>query len=165
MTLHGLQGVGLSDWPNWFRKQNPGYFDSDVRGDGISGRVGRTRRVAGNGVGLPAACCGSLHAVNGICGGRVEGLRGNIQAAVRERGSGRILEAGELGEQIIARLRGMSKGGKVDDEMVAAGHGGANAMIERKAARDTKNWEDESENEADDNETDRVKGDGKLVDF
>lgn len=49
----------------------------------------------------------------------------------------------ELGEQIIARLRGMAKDGKAN----AGGKG--NVMIERAAARDTKNWEDESEDSDD----------------
>jgi hypothetical protein len=88
---------------------------------------------------------------------------------VRESASGRVLKSGELGEQIIARLRGMSKEGKVVGGKATGAHEGT-AMIERAAVRDTKNWEDESEDEADDDdETDREEavkpvGHGKLVD-
>lgn len=162
MTLHGLQEVGLSDWPIWFRKENPGYFVSDSRG-GVPGRIGRGRRVVGN----AGACCGPLHVVN-AGGGRGERLRGHGRVAVRERASGRVLKSEELGEQIIARLRGMSKLGKVVGEKVASGGGGGNAMIERAAARDTKNWEDESEEDQDGEDTDegedKAVANGKLVD-
>lgn len=51
----------------------------------------------------------------------------------------RLSKSEELGEQIIARLRGMAKEGKTSAEEKV------NVMIERAAARDTKNWEDESE--------------------
>ena len=142
MTIHGLHEVGLQDWPEWFRKENPGYFVSDVRG----GRIGKVRRVAGNvagGVGV----CGSLHHVGS---GRSERLRGNGRAVVRERVSGRVLKGEELGEQIIARLRGMSKEGKAAGEKAI---GGGTAKIERAAARDTKDWEDESEEESGDDDT------------
>jgi hypothetical protein len=95
-------------------------------------------------------------------------LGGNSRVAVRERATGRILQSEELGDQIIARLRGMSKEGKVVGEKSVAAQGG-NAKIERAAARDTKNWEDESEDEADDDETDgedkaKPVAHGKLVD-
>jgi hypothetical protein len=162
MTLHGLQEVGLSDWPIWFRKENPGYFVSDSRGGGVLGRIGRGRRVVGN----AGACCGPLHVVN--AGGRGERLRGHGRVAVREKVSGRVLKSEELGEQIIARLRGMAKEGKVVGEKVASGRGGGNAMIERAAARDTKNWEDESEEDQDDEDIDegedKAVANGKLVD-
>jgi hypothetical protein len=167
MTPHGLQEIGLSDWPVWFRKENPGYFLSDSRSGGVPGRIGRGRRGAGSGAVGAGACCGPLHAVNGA-GGSGERLRGNVRVVVRERASGRLLRSGELGEQIIARLRGMSKEGKVFSEKVVSGGGGGNAMIERAAARDTKNWEDESEDDADDDDTDegedKAMANGKLVD-
>jgi hypothetical protein len=165
MTVHGLQEVGLSDWPIWFRKENPGFFVSDARGGGVPGRIGRSRRVLGGGTGGVGACCGSLQPVNGV---RSERLRGGGRVTVRERDSGRVLKSEELGEQIIARLRGMSKEGKVVGEKAVVGHGGT-AKIERAAARDTRNWEDESEGEA---EGDEIDGEeeakpavhGKLVD-
>jgi hypothetical protein len=168
MTVRGLEEVGLPDWPNWFRKTNPGYFVSDARGGGVPARIGRTRRLLGNGAGGAGPCYGSLHGVNGACGGRGERLRGNGRVAVRERATGRILKSEELGEQIIARLRGMSKERKMVGEKSVAAQGG-NAKIERAAARDTKNWEDEGENEADDDETDgedmaKPVAHGKLVD-
>jgi hypothetical protein len=169
MTLHGLQEVGLPDWPMWFRKENPGYFVSDARGGGISGRVGRARRIIGDSAGLLSACCGSLHAVNGVCGGKGGSLRGNGKVAVRERSSGKVLKGEELGEQIIARLRDMSKEGRVVGEKTMTGRGAGNGIIERAAARDTKNWEDESEDGAGNDETDGEEKDkpmvhGKLVD-
>jgi hypothetical protein len=85
--------------------------------------------------------------VNGVISER---LRRGGRVTVRERDSGKVLKSEELGEQIIARLRGMSKEGKVVGEKAVIGHGGT-AKIERAAARDTKNWEDESE---EDGETD-----------
>jgi len=164
MTIHGLHEIGLQDWPIWFRKENPGYFVSDARGVAVSARVGRARRVLGNGVSADA-CCGGAHAV----GGRAERLRGGGRVTVRERDSGRVLKSEELGEQIIARLRGMSKEGKVVGEKTVGAHGGGNAKIERAAAKDTKNWEDESGEEAEEDETDGEEEakslfHGKLVD-
>lgn len=149
MTIHGLHEVGLQDWPVWFRKENPGYFVSDARGAGASARIGRARRVLGNGVGT-GACCGPAHAV----GGRAERLRGGGRVTVREIDSGRVLKSEELGEQVIARLRGMSKEGKVVGEK-SMGTPGGSAKLERAAARDTRNWEDESEEGAEEDETDR----------
>ncbi|KAE9376761.1 hypothetical protein N431DRAFT_542266 [Stipitochalara longipes BDJ] len=142
MTVHGLHEVGLQDWPIWFRKENPGYFVSDARVAGVPARIGRARRILGNGAGA-SACCGNVHAVDG---GRAERLRGSGRVTVRERVSGRVLKSEELGEQIIARLRGMSKEGRAVGEKAVGAHGG-NAKIERAAARDTKNWENESDEE------------------
>jgi hypothetical protein len=94
-----------------------------------------------------------------------ERLRENRRVAVRERASGRVLRSEELGEQIIERLRGMSKEGKVGGGKVGnGGGGGGNAMIERVAARDTKNWEDESDDDTDDEEEEKAVANGKLVD-
>jgi hypothetical protein len=164
MTLHGLQDVGLSDWPIWFRMENPGYFVSDSRGGGVPGQVGRGRRVAGN----AGACCGNLRVVN-AGGATGERLRDHKRVAVRERASGRVLKSEELGEQIIARLRRMSKEGEVIGEKVVGGGGGGNAMIEKAAARDTMRWEDESEDGLDDEDTgdegeDKAAVNGNLVD-
>jgi hypothetical protein len=147
MTVRGLEEVGLPDWPSWFRKQNPGYFVSDSRGAGAPACNGRAKRILGR----PGVCCGSLHGVNGVCGGRSERLRGNGRVTVREKATGRILKNEELGEQIVARLRNVSKEGTVIGEKAVGAQGG-NAKIERAAARDTKAWEDESEGEVEDDE-------------
>jgi hypothetical protein len=147
MTIHGLHEVGLQDWPVWFRKENPGYFVSDAKGTGAPARIGRARRVLGSGAGA-VACYGNVDAVAGSRAGR---LRGGGRVTVRERVSGRVLKSEELGEQIIPRLRGMSKEGKVVGEKAVGAQGG-NAKIERAAARDTRNWEDESEEEASEEE-------------
>lgn len=148
MTVRGLEEVGLPDWPSWFRKQNPGYFVSDSRGAGAPASNGRAKRIL---AGRTGTCCSSLHGVNGVCGGRNERLRGNGRVAVREKATGRILKNEELGEQIVARLRNLSKEGTVISEKTVGAQGG-NAKIERAAARDTKAWEDESEGEVEDDE-------------
>ncbi len=167
MTVRGLEEVGLPDWPSWFRKQNPGYFVSDSRGSGAPACNGRAKRILGNGAGRPGVCCDSLHSVNGVCGGRRERLRGNGQVTGREKATGRILKNEELGEQIIARLRTISKEGTVISEKAVGAQGG-NAKIERAAARDTKAWEDESEGDVEDGELGNEKAkqvaQGKLVD-
>jgi hypothetical protein len=165
MTVRGLEEVGLPDWPSWFRKQNPGYFVSDSRGAGAPACNGRAKRILGR----PGVCCGSLHGVNGVCGGRSERLRGNGRVTVREKATGRILKNEELGEQIVARLRNVSKEGTVIGEKAVGAQGG-NAKIERAAARDTKAWEDESEGEVEDDEIEGNKEvkhvpHGKLVDI
>lgn len=135
MTVQGLQEVGLSDWPSWYRKLNPGYFVNEVQGPGPASMGGRSRnRACTAGGGHGGACCGVLH------GGGRERRIGGSNRALRERGTLRVSKTEELGEQIIARLRGMAKEGKA----IAAEKG--NAMIERATTRDTKNWEDESEN-------------------
>ncbi|KAF4632544.1 hypothetical protein G7Y89_g5575 [Cudoniella acicularis] len=41
MTLHGLQEVGLSDWPAWYRGQNPGFFAAESS----AGMIRRGKRV------------------------------------------------------------------------------------------------------------------------
>jgi hypothetical protein len=167
MTVRGLEEVGLPDWPSWFRKQNPEYFVSDSRGAGAPTCNERAKRVLVNGTGRLGVCCGSLHGVSGVCGVRSERLRGNGRVTVREKANSRILKSEELGEQIVARLKNISKEEMVVGEKAVGAQGG-NAKIERAAARDTKAWEDESEGEVEDDE---IEGDedgkqmayGKLV--
>ncbi len=119
--------------------------------------------MVGNETVSAGTCCGP-QAVNGV-EVKSERLRENRRVAVRERASGRVLRSEELGEQIIERLRGMSKEGKVGGGKVGnGGGGGGNAMIERVAARDTKNWEDESDDDTDDEEEEKAVANGKLVD-
>ncbi|KUJ07932.1 uncharacterized protein LY89DRAFT_742231 [Mollisia scopiformis] len=153
MTLQGLQEVGLADWPAWYRKLNPGYFINEVQASapGLTGGRSRTRACAAGG-GHGGACCGVLHGRKG------ERRVGGPSRGLRERGAGRVSKTEELGEQIIARLRGMAREGNT-----IAGEKG-NIMVERAAARDTKNWEDESsdDSEAEVQQVEEVKG--NLVD-
>lgn len=177
-SLHGLKEVGLVDWPDWFRKQNPGYFLSDARsgrggngsGGGPSSRLNRGRKHGDHG----GDCCGPVqtHLVNG---GRGERVRVNGSATVRERESVRFIRNEELGEQIVARLRAMSKEGKVVREKVVAGanRGEGTEMVERATKKDTRKWEDdEGEDESEEEIVEavaeekghRVATNGKLVD-
>jgi hypothetical protein len=147
-TLQGLQEVGLVDWPSWYKKTNPNYFFNEIQAP-----VHQTRmRVCGTGSGHGGVCCGSLH------GGRLE-RRGPGHRGLRERGVGRALKPEELGDQIIARLRGIAR------DVPSAGEAG-NAMVEKAAARVTRNWEDESEDSNDDNAVKQEVGEqkGNLVD-
>jgi len=161
MTLHGLQEVGLMDWPAWYRSLNPSYFVSETQGfkAGIGGaRIGRRE---GRGCSLQAIGVATNAKINA---GKPEKLRGGSRTIVRERSMGRVLRSEELGEQIIARLKSMEKEGKgqVGEKGVSA-----SLLIERASARDTKNWEDESESDEEDEgeeDSEEVKTQGKLVD-
>lgn len=133
MTLQGLQEVGLVDWPSWYRRLNPGYFANEVQ---AAGKKSRTRACAA-GAGHGGACCGSLH------GGTSERRVGGHSRGPKERGAARASKTDELGQQIIARLRGMSR-----EVLASAGEKG-NVMIEKAAARVTRNWEDESNDSTD----------------
>ncbi|KAH7330098.1 hypothetical protein BKA65DRAFT_460655 [Rhexocercosporidium sp. MPI-PUGE-AT-0058] len=185
MSTSGLQEVGLIDWPLWFRRMNPGYFVAEavtlnggVNSAGRIGGGGRGRRGArvigcasteGNG----GACCGVLHGPGGAVGGRRERVRGErVVGREGERGAGRVLRSEELGEQIIARLRGMSKEHAAAKEKVVEKVGerlSSSSLVERAAARDTKSWEDESDDDSDvesEGSLDEKEelGKGKLVD-
>jgi hypothetical protein len=141
MTTHGLAEVGLADWPAWYRALNPGYFVDQ-------GRVNQTRIGKARGRGC-------VHGVGagGCCSARENGKR--LRTPGRGRVGGgqgqRVPRSGdELGEQIVARLKGMEREReKVNEntkERMAAeseGKNSANATIERAAARDAKDWEDE----------------------
>ena len=140
--------------------------------------------VGGNG----GACCGELHGPGGVGRERVrnrerqsERIRGEKTKLIgTERGAdgGRGLRSEELGEQIIARLRGMSRKHAAKDKTVEKGGDrlSSASLVERAAAKDTKNWEDESD-ESDDEDNcaaepvspvekeEMVKGKGNLVDL
>lgn len=194
MSTSGLLEVGLADWPVWFRRMNPGYFAAEVVNSNSNPHVGRARGRRGaksmgctsaNGNG--GACCGSLHGPGGIGRESVrerererrsDRLRAEKTGTIsgRERGADarRGIRSEELGEQIIASLRDMSRehvvretaADKASDRLSSA------SLVERAAARDTKNWEDETDDE--DNagaesvvsivEKEVSKGKGKLVD-
>ncbi|KAK0104705.1 hypothetical protein ONS95_004978 [Cadophora gregata] len=189
MSTSGLQEIGLVHWPVWFRRVNPGYFAAEVvTSNSNLGRSKVKRSVESMGCtslgGNGGTCCGVLHGPgnvgrervgeterqsNRLRGDRVERMSGS------ERGTGRGLRSDELGEQIIARLRTFSREhatmGKSGE--TASDRSSSASLVERAAARDTKNWEDESddednailENKMSSKDKDEVgKGKGKLVD-
>ncbi|EKD13141.1 zinc finger DNA-binding protein [Drepanopeziza brunnea f. sp. 'multigermtubi' MB_m1] len=171
MSNSGLQEVGLSDWPAWFRRMNPGYFAAEnpdlSRGAAGNDRAPRSRRppppgakVCGSLGGNGGACCGVLH---GPGGGR-ERMRPRERERERERvggrdrvqrGGGRVVKGEELGEQIIARLRSVAaredqgKGAAVVEKERKKKELSSCALVERAAARDTRGWEEESEESGD----------------
>ncbi|PVH74756.1 hypothetical protein DL98DRAFT_603342 [Cadophora sp. DSE1049] len=191
MSTSGLQELGLADWPVWFRRMNPGYFAAEVVNSNSGSNLGRTKgrrgaksmgctSAGGNG----GACCGVLHEPGGAGrervrererqSDRIRGERVVGTLSARDRGTGSGLRSEELGEQIIARLRGMSRehAAKEKASEKAGDRLSSVSLVERAVARDTKNWEDESDDE--DNgvaecesvvEKEEVgKGKGKLVD-
>ena len=168
MTIPGLQEVGLGDWPTWYRSLNSGYFVSESmkrRKERLNREVMRqTNRMIEEERSAPG--------LQGTGGGRGERLRAN------RRPRAPLVKRQDLGEQIIARLRGMSGALKVEqvEKMVAArkaaGLNTPSALIERAAARDTKDWEEENGVAGDDKDSDVSVGTeskaqmakGKLVD-
>lgn len=141
MTTHGVAEVGLADWPAWYRALNPGYFVDQGRANQT--RIGKARgRGCVHGVGAGGCCSarGNGKTLRTPGRGRVGGGQGQ-----------RVPRSGdELGEQIVVRLKGMEREReKVNEntkERIAAeseGKNGDNATIERAAARDAKDWEDE----------------------
>ena len=146
-SQHGLKEVGLSDWPEWFRKQNPGYFVSDVRsgrGGGLTSRDHRKKHEHGCDCGVGQ---GQVHAH----GGRGERVRSSRRVTVRERESGRVVRSEELGEKTVAKLRAMVKEKEEREkqgEKVVAATGVGSAIIERGTKKDTRKWEDDSEDES-----------------
>ncbi|KAH9218385.1 hypothetical protein DL95DRAFT_489437 [Leptodontidium sp. 2 PMI_412] len=196
MSTSGLQEVGLSDWPLWFRRMNPGYFAAEALNLSASGYASGAGRVGGGARGRRGAwttgclsaggnggaCCGVLHGPGGVGRERVrEKERERVRdekvvgsAKEMERGAGRVLKSEALGEQIIARLRGMSKEHAAAKEKVAEKVGdrlSSSSLVERAAARDTKSWEEESDDGGDaesessvDEKAEVGKGKAKLVD-
>ncbi|CZS90824.1 uncharacterized protein RCO7_06705 [Rhynchosporium graminicola] len=183
MSTSGLSEVGLSDWPLWFRRMNPGYFaaqNANLNGVVNAGRVAggargrRGARSAGctHGGGSGGACCGVLHGA-GAGAGRERGRGERPLGVPREKAGGRVFKSEELGEKIIARLKGMTKKHAVKEKVVEkASERLSNAsLVERAAARETREWEDENDeggpaSEDDVNETEVVSlVKGKLVDI
>lgn len=156
MTTSGLQDVGLADWPAWFRRMNPGYFaaESPDPSCGVGGSAGerRGRRTApsakacaspgGNG----GACCGALHRPTGVGREKTrlkERVGGGRERERLDREAGRAVRREELGEQIIARLRGIAKQVQEKEKEKGGKSLSSSALIERAAARDTRDWEEE----------------------
>ncbi|KAG4441201.1 hypothetical protein IFR05_003319 [Cadophora sp. M221] len=194
MSTSVLQEVGLSDWPLWFRRMNPGYFVAEAVNPSRSGHVNGAGRVGGGTRGRRGArvtgcmsaggnggtCCGVLHGSGFVGRERVrekERVRGETvvgSVKERERGLGRVLRSEELGEQIITRLRNMSKELAATKEKVTEKAGdrlSSSWLVERVAARVTKSWEEESDDDGDaesegnvDEKGEVVKGKAKLVD-
>jgi hypothetical protein len=119
MNLPALQNVGLTDWPAWYRKMNPGYFVDETSCQQIAKLQGG--RGGGNGV-------------EGILRDPM-----NVGGMGKEEIAGRVLRSDELREQIVARLGSMSK------ELKEVNIFTTKAMIEMAAAGHTRGWEDESE--------------------
>ncbi|KAL2067120.1 hypothetical protein VTL71DRAFT_1544 [Oculimacula yallundae] len=184
MSTSGLSEIGLSDWPVWFRRMNPGYFAAEnVHGNGNananagrivgSGGGARGRRGARTSIstsgGNGGACCGVLHGPGSCPGGAGAGIARERGERIRVRGERpvgipreRVLKSEELGEQIIARLRGMSKEYVAKDKVSekAAERLNSSSLVERAAARETRKWE-ESDEEGEDSEGETVVGGGE----
>jgi hypothetical protein len=137
MTLSSLQEIGLTDWPTWYRTLNPGNFAAENMQRTISSRRVRDRPCAGSG------CCG----VNGHSG---ESSNSRLRGCPRIRGQPghdrlRREDAG-IGEEILKRLRALSKEGKKSaSKNLAEKEVSNNLLLERAAIRETSRWEDESE--------------------
>jgi len=174
ITLPGLQEAGLSNWPTWYRAMNPGYFASESMGirrrrDRLSRETLRQISKMGEDV-RSAAGLASLTVAGVVPGER-------LRTPNRRLTSDRNVKREDLGEQIISRLRGMSV--KLKEEQAekmlkakkVAELNTPTALIERAAAMDAKDWEEESGLVGDDRDSDvsvgksKVeKAKGKLVD-
>jgi hypothetical protein len=154
MTSHGLQEVGLADWPAWYRSLNPGYFVSEAQS--LKAGIGNGRR-GGRGCSVQVIGVTANAKINA---GKPEKLRAGSRTVFRERSTGRVLRSEELGEQIITRLKGMEKEGKGKGQVGEEGVSGS-LLIERASARDTRNWEDESESDEEDEGEDEGEEDGE----
>lgn len=102
---------------------------------------------------------------------KAERLRSGTRTTVKDKATGRVMKSEELGEQIIARLKGMERDARAKKEKEQEkGAVNSSVLIDRATARDTRKWEDESET-ADEqgveegSESDEVekKKEGKLV--
>lgn len=160
MTIPGLQEIGLTDWPGWYRTLNPGYFAvKNTSRLAASGRRTRGRTCAGNG------CCESSGHV-------VESAIGRLRGSPRVRGHGRLTrEDAGIGEEILDRLRAMSREGKkAASKSTAEKEVSNNVLLERAANKETRKWEDESEDKSEVDEKSEVEekrvknGKEKLVD-
>lgn len=137
MTLPGIQAVGLNDWPSWYRRLNPDYFASStiVLNNGSESRSARVGRQAGG---------SRRDEINGVNRRALtkKGAGNARQRAVRGGGTGHrhiVTEKNEeLGEQIIARLRGMSKDVRARGEGVKEKNRG---VAERAVKGGTQDWE------------------------
>lgn len=146
MTLHGLQEVGLRDWPTWYRGLNPGYFADSRDGPGI-----------GRGVDLR--------------GSQRVGSRPRREERAKRVGPGgerrsAVAKGEELGDEILRKLKGKEKGkererereiiakSKMEHEkekMRKTALAGDNAVaVQRTAISNTLRWED------DDSETEEL---------
>ncbi|KAH8598970.1 hypothetical protein B0O99DRAFT_32417 [Bisporella sp. PMI_857] len=130
MTTSGLREAGLSDWPGWYRSLNPGYFAGEVvhghrhhhHPSGNHGRRGRARPCR-------EVCCAGGTGNGG--GNGDAGWKGKVEK--------------ELGEQALQRLRGLGR--EVDGKSGAEEKLSESLVLEQAQARDTRGWEEESNDE------------------
>ncbi|KAG9232922.1 hypothetical protein BJ875DRAFT_62862 [Amylocarpus encephaloides] len=115
MTLHGLQQLGLRDWPEWYRKRNPGCFvnDSSVGGRGRRGALSETDVRCREKMEVGEQIVRKLRSleVKGGEKGREKKVGGSV---VKGRGAVKALRVGGNLDNVLAR-------------------------------RETRNWEDDSE--------------------
>jgi hypothetical protein len=124
MTLPGLYGIGLNDWPSWFRSLNPGYFASEKR----DFRRGKARLRMGE----DGCCAGRNLGPTHVTHVRAERLRtaGNYGRQKKE----------SLTEHVLAKLRGSPL---KEEKMMVENPLSGSVMLERASMKDAKDWEDE----------------------
>jgi len=136
MTLSGLRVVGLSDWPNWYRVLNPGYFAS-----GNENRKTRSSACAGE------SCC-ATHASNAILVQKGAQKLKSSAPASDGKGLGASEKTGTeeqtSGQQTLVRLRNMQQESEGRVSSGKKDHVTKNVMLGMVAVKDTKDWEDES---------------------
>ncbi|KAG0649990.1 hypothetical protein D0Z07_3977 [Hyphodiscus hymeniophilus] len=149
LTLSGLEGIGLADWPAWFRSLNPGFFVSHSTqlkthlGRRIKGRICSGRKACRGEGCSDDQTLGTTHV-------RAERLRNAGKGEGRKE---------EVAEQVLARLRGE----KVKEEMKGQKNQVSGSVImERASMKDARNWEDES-SETDEETREPVVGKEKLL--
>lgn len=155
MTLHGLQEVGLRDWPAWYRGLNPGYFVDSRDGPGS----GRSISLRGSQRGGPR-------------------LRRDERVGHAGERRPAVAKGEELGDEILRKLKGLEKEKerekerdiiakskmehereKVRKTVVAEDNA---AAVERAAASNTLRWEDD---DSEDEELERVEEKKKKMDI
>lgn len=158
MNLPGLQEVGHTDWPAWYRALNPGYFVSEApQNTTVTARSGRGRIRAEH----DRDCCGRDPVEKAIVKGTSAG-----KFVVKEKATGRVFRREELGERIVKQLREMSREGKRSEKALNGG-----GMAEKAVGGGTRRWEEESDEDgrdrSDEDEQEEEKAaekQGKLVD-
>ena len=138
MTMAGLQEARLSDWPAWFRSLNPGCFAVEPQTSGLL--VQGSRRVKGGCARI--GCCGER---TGNGGGRERKERKGLREGVGQK------EVDFGGKKEVGRETQVQ-----------------NILLEKAQAKDTRDWEDESDTteveEVIAEEQLKVAKGGKLVD-
>ncbi|TAQ88541.1 hypothetical protein B7494_g3162 [Chlorociboria aeruginascens] len=151
MSISGLREVGLTDWPTWYRGMNPEYFAPSTSASTRAGCGNGNRRTRARGCGNDYCHLRPEDVRNAALDGAGRGGTGGYpNGAYPARGRGARSNRDDLGEHILARLRGLARQdaivGSVERKAAVARPGSArnNVLIERAADRDAKNWEEES---------------------